>query len=240
MSAPTRAPDKLVNELERRIRDGILKEGQTIPTERNLMIEFGTGRNVVREALRILSSRGQIETRPRHRPIVRRVNADSAFDVMGSIAGRLLDQPDGIKNLFNTRIMIEASLVRHAANSASKADLELLHQALIANENAINDSDAFDQTDIEFHGALYEISGNPILPALHRAYASWLAPKWQQTPRMPERNRENYGFHASIFENILMRDPDAAEDALRRHLANAWRQVRSTFPSMHGDDKPTK
>ncbi|NIP76230.1 MAG: GntR family transcriptional regulator, partial [Xanthomonadales bacterium] len=35
--------------------------------------------------------------------------------------------------------------------------------------------------------------------------------------------------HKEIFEAILMRDQDAAEAALRAHLADAWNQVRETF-----------
>ncbi|WP_240484657.1 FCD domain-containing protein, partial [Pseudoponticoccus marisrubri] len=61
---------------------------------------------------------------------------------------------------------------------------------------------------------LYDIPSNPVLPAIHRAYTTWLAPQWSRMPRLPDRNRANYEAHAAIFEAILMRDPDAAETCL--------------------------
>jgi DNA-binding GntR family transcriptional regulator len=37
--------------------------------------------------------------------------------------------------------------------------------------------------------------------------------------------------HEAIFEAILARDPDNAEEAMRRHLVAAWEFVRATFSS---------
>jgi DNA-binding GntR family transcriptional regulator len=37
----------------------------------------------------------------------------------------------------------------------------------------------------------------------------------------------NYAGHLSIFDAIAARDPDRAEEALRRHLAAAWELIRS-------------
>ena len=84
-------------------------------------------------------------------------------------------------------------------------------------------------TDRAFHAVLYDIPRNPVLPAIHKAYVTWLAPQWSRMPRLPERNKANFEAHARIFEGILMRDPDAAEQALRAHLEQAWDQVCATF-----------
>jgi DNA-binding GntR family transcriptional regulator len=48
-------------------------------------------------------------------------------------------------------------------------------------------------------------------------------------PRLAERNQDNFRAHTTIFEAILMRDPDAAEAAMKLHLNAAWKQVRETF-----------
>ena len=94
------------------------------------------------------------------------------------------------------------------------------------------ESDRFYETDMAFHSVLYTIPKNPILPALHKAYTGWLADHWKQMPRLPERNRQNFQAHSAILDGILNRDPDAAEDALRRHLTDAWEQVRATFDNL--------
>lgn len=224
-----RAADFVVQTIEDRIHAGILKDGDPLPPERDLMEEFTISRTVIREAVRLLSSRGLVEAQPRHRPVVRKPGFDTAVDAVGGIVTHLLNQPDGVRNLFDSRALIEVSLAREAANNASKSDIADLKRALEANENAIDDSDLFYQTDTAFHSVLYQIPNNPVLPAIHLAYTTWLSPQWSQMPRLPERNQTNYEAHKAIFEAILMRDPDAAETAIRSHLADAWQQVRNTF-----------
>lgn len=224
-----RAADVMVRQIALSIQTGELKDGQTLPAERDLMEQFGLSRAVVREAVATLSNKGLIETRPRHRPVVRKPGYDTAFGALESIVTCLLQEQGGVKNLFDTRIMIEAMLVREAAKTAGKSDIAALKAALEANRETIEDSEAFYRTDTEFHRVLYHIPGNPTLPALHRAYTSWLAPHWSKMPRLPDRNELNYQSHLAIFEAILMRDPDAAEAALRAHLSDAWLQVKETF-----------
>ncbi len=84
------------------------------------MEEFGISRTVVREAVRILSSRGLVEARPRFRPVVRKPGYDGAVDVLSGIVPNLLTTKDGVKNLFDTRVLIEGALARQAALSAHK------------------------------------------------------------------------------------------------------------------------
>ncbi|MEM6760266.1 MAG: FCD domain-containing protein [Pseudomonadota bacterium] len=233
MSKPRpRSADKLVAKFERLIRDGQLPEGSALPPEREIVQEFGVSRTVAREAVLSLSSKGLIEARPGFRPIVKKPGYETAISVLGSLVPQLLSLPGGVKNLFDVRILMEASLVRTAAHEATREQIRDLKAALTRNGEAIEDSTRFYATDIEFHGVLYRIPDNPLLPALHRAYTEWLAPQWANMPRLPSRNRDNYDAHSRIFDGILMRDPDEAERQLRQHLACAWEQVRSTFDGL--------
>lgn len=228
-STSGRAADHVVRALELRIRDGSLAEGEALPPEHKLMDEFGISRTVVREAVRLLSTRGLVEAKPRYRPIVRKAGFEAALDAAGAVVSNLLQQSGGVRNLFDTRIMVEAMLAREAALHARKSDISELKSALAANAAAVDDSDAFYLTDMLFHEVLYRIPGNPVLPAIHRAYSNWLAPQWSRMPRLPDRNRANLAAHTAILEGILMRDADAAEAALRAHLNDAWEQVSATF-----------
>lgn len=228
-NSPQRAADSVVQAIEKDILAGSLGVGQPLPPERDLIKDFGVSRTVVREAVRILSSRGLVEARPRHRPIVRKPGFDAAADAVSSVVTQLLGAPGGVRNLFDTRILIEAALVRQAAVAAKKDDIIALGDALWANEAAIADSALFYQTDMAFHGVLYGIPDNPVLPAIHKTYTTWLSPHWARMQRLPERNRTNFTAHRAIYDAILQRDPDGAEVALRAHLDDAWQQVRATF-----------
>lgn len=224
-----RAADALVLALEARIASGDLADGVPLPPERELMETFGVSRTVVREAVAALASRGLVESRPRFRPVVRRPGFGAAIAAVSGVVGHLLANAGGVRNLYEARIFLEAALVRHAALSARKEDIEALHAALAANEAAISDSTAFYQTDVAFHAVLYEIPRNPVFPAVHQAFTGWLAPRWVKMPRSPERNRVNFLRHSDIYHAIRDRDPDAAEAALTAHLNAAWEYVRGTF-----------
>ncbi|WP_226781441.1 FCD domain-containing protein [Oceaniglobus trochenteri] len=224
-----RAADSVVRRLSAKIQAGEYSDGTPLPPERLLMEEFGISRTVVREAVQALSKQGLLEARPRHRPIVRKPGYDAAISALETVVSHLLKNAGGVKNLFDTRILVESALVRQAAQQAQRDDIAALKAALEANEAAIDDSDEFYRTDRAFHALLYEIPRNPVLPALHKAYVTWLAPQWSRMPRLHERNKANHGAHVQILDGILMRDPDAAEEALRRHLEQAWTQVCETF-----------
>jgi DNA-binding FadR family transcriptional regulator len=227
--ATARAADAIVARIESSISSGELADGAFLPVERELMAEYGISRSVVREAIARLASRGLIEARHRFRPVVRRPGYDAALAAISGVVSHLLIGPNGVKNLYNTRVFIETALVRNAALHARKDDIAALRLALAANEQAIPDSQRFYATDVAFHAVLYEIPRNPVFPSVHRAFTSWLAPHWEKMLRSPERNRINYLSHREIFEAIVERDPDAAERALQNHLGAAWEYVRGTF-----------
>ena len=228
-AAPHRAADDVFRHLAERITSGDLREGDTLPSEREIVEQYGVSRTVVREAVLALANKGLVDARPRFRPVVRKPSFDTAFNTVNDVVTGLLHQAGGVKNLFDTRIMIEAGLARQGAVDAKKPDIAALKEALEANEAVIENNAEFFRTDIAFHAVLYDIPKNPVLPAIHKAYTSWLAPQWTQMPRAPGRNRLNFNHHRAIFEGILMRDPDAAEAALRKHLSDAWDQICETF-----------
>jgi len=224
-----RAADAVVAEIQQDIVSGKLANGRPLPPERDLMGRFGISRTVVREAIATLTTRGLLESRPRFRPIVRSPGYDAAFSAVGGVVTHLLKQNNGVKTLYDLRIFMEAALVRHAALFARKEDIVALREALQQNRASTHDPVLFDNTDVAFHAVFYAIPGNPVFPAVHRAFVSWLFEHWQSMNRSPEQNLIYYAGHKAIFDAVIDRDPDAAEKALHAHLAAAWESVRSTF-----------
>lgn len=225
-----RLADTLSDELAGMIVRGEIAEGQRLPTERELMRRFGVSRTAVREAIAALSNRGLATTKFGHRPIARKPNYEMALDRLGSLIAHLVADRQGMEELFESRVFVEAGLVRWAARHARRQDIEELAAALEANRAAIGQWRAFYETDIAFHAVLYRMPGNSIYPAVHKAYVEWLMQHWRWMKTSAELDRMNHAGHRSIFEAIAARDPDAAEEALRRHLAAAWELIRSAVP----------
>lgn len=228
-SPTTRAADRLFQTFVKLIESGELKEGETMPPEREIVATYGVSRTVAREALQALASRGFVEARPRHRPIISRPSFETAIQTVGSVVERLLEQEGGVRNMFETRVLIEAALVRRAAQTATADQISEMARTLQANRFAIDDSDRFYETDQAFHRLFYNMSGNPILVATHSAFVEWLSPHWVQMPHLTERNARNFEAHQAIFDAIQNGNADIAEAELCTHLEEAWGQVRETF-----------
>ena len=58
-------PEQVVDELGQRIVRGDFSRSGGLPTEPELSAEFGISRNAIREAIKVLASKGLLEVRPK-------------------------------------------------------------------------------------------------------------------------------------------------------------------------------
>ena len=210
--------EQVADVLERRIHEQSLSAGAELPSERDLMKDFGVGRPAVREALFHLQRMGLVEIRPGARA---QVAVPSVRGVMHSVAGSaryLLSASEGIKHFQDARILFETGLVRDAARLASDADIARLKTALDNNRESIGDTRRFEQSDVAFHFAIATVPNNPIYTTLHSAIIEWLVDQRHVTLSYPGQNKLAYQAHAAIFEAIADRDPDDAAAEMRIHL----------------------
>jgi GntR family transcriptional repressor for pyruvate dehydrogenase complex len=215
--------------LEAMIRDGSLSQGDALPSERELTVQFGVGRTAVREALFHLQKMGVIELKSGERAKVTRPTPEVVVESLAGAARHMLTEPDGIKQFQNARTFFEVGLARHAAKHATAADLRELAAALDHNRQCIGDLAKFEKSDVAFHYVLALIPQNPIYTALHSAIAEWLVEQRHVTLAYPGQNKIAYRAHKTIYEAIAAHDPDRAERVIKAHLnqvSNAyWRAM---------------
>lgn len=211
--------EEVAARLEAAISEGVYRPGDQLPSEREIMETFKVGRTSVREALFALKKMGLITISSGERARVIEPTAETLIGELSGAARQLLAQPDGVRHFQHARRLFEMALARNAASTATEADLEELVRALEANRRAIGDPDAFPRTDIAFHFVLATISRNPIFVALHHAIEAWLAEQRQTSIRASGSDKAAHAAHKRIYEAIAQRQPDAAEAAMRDHLA---------------------
>ena len=120
---PQKLYEQVAHRLETRILEQTYSPGDLIPSERDLMREFGVGRPAVREALFHLKNMGLIELRSGERAMVTRPTAGVVVESLAGVARHMLAQSDGVKNFQDARVFFEAGLARHAAQHATSDDL---------------------------------------------------------------------------------------------------------------------
>lgn len=214
--------------LELMIFLGKLQPGDKIPSERDLMAQFGAGRSSVREALFTLQRKGLLAVRPGAAARVTSPSADTMVSELSGAARHLLRQPQGVRDLQHARALLEVGLARHAALHASDEDIAELARSLEANRLAA-DQEEFARTDMGFHYTLAMIAHNQIFTSLNMALNDWLADQRRISARSQVTFADVYAEHKAIYDAIAARDAQQAEAAMERHLDTVaqryWRHV---------------
>src|SRR5262245_15371462 len=166
--------EEVARRLEAMIQEGEYSPGDQLPSERELMKQFGVGRPAVREALFALQKMGLVAINSGERARVTRPTPGVVFASLAGAARHLLAAPDGVRHFQEARAFFEIGLARYAAQHATPGDLDTLKAALEANRKSIDNLAAFERTDVAFHYVLAVIPRNPIFTAIHEAIVAWL------------------------------------------------------------------
>jgi len=207
----------IAEHLELLILSGELKEGDRIPTERALMERFDIGRPSVREAIFSLQKKGLLSALPGGIPRVQSPQADLVLKEIGTTVRQYMQQPKGVGNLQDARMLLEAGLARRAARIATEDDIDTLEKALRRNEKA-RTKEQFVETDLEFHSAIASISANDIFVSLNRSLAEWLTQQRTVSADAGATKEEVARQHRAIFEAISNKNEEGAYRAMEDHL----------------------
>jgi len=215
---------EVLDRLLARIRAGEFPPGAWLPSERELMQAYRVGRPAVREALQSLERMGLLTIVHGEGARVLALTAESIIEQISDTALHLLSgSQDLLDNLQDARLMFESALVRHAAEHATRADIEMLREALETHRASV-DPQRFFETDMAFHRAIAVVSRNPILVAVSQAMLQWLENFHQESVRAPGAERATLADHVRIFECIAARDPEGAATVISRHLTRVRRR----------------
>jgi len=200
-----------------------LKPGDALPPERELTRRYQAGRSSVREALRMLESKGLIES------VGNGSFAVSNFRNPLNNSLKLLLSLDeaNMREIYELRRILEAEAAALAAERRSEADLEDMEVA-IGEMAAGLDSDRADsyiEADLRFHLAIAKASGNRlVLHSMHalRDLIRRALMSIYLIPSSPERSLEQ---HRLIRAAILAQDAERARDEMRAHLVRVEADV---------------
>lgn len=207
--------DDIARHLERLIVAGDLPAGASLPPERALAQTLGVSRNALREALTSLSGLGLVERRQGSGTRV-----SETVPLAATLTGRMRDVTAELRNAAEFRVVIEPQLARLAAQRIEAHQLVLLRALLVteADADVPHDAEESVRRDISFHTALAGATGNSLLAALGELTASWTLEARLYSHLDADGRRLSHDGHARILAAVADRDPDAAEDAMRRHL----------------------
>lgn len=208
--------EQIVQQIEQSITEGRLNAGDQLPTERELAQQFGVSRTAVREAVKTLTEKGLVESFSgrgtfvtAHRSLSPRKSLDAFFE-MGD-----LEDPGYLVEL---RGIIEPEVTILAATRIEEQQLAMMREAVATMDRSMKQPEAYIEADLDFHLALAEAAGNPLILSLLDSIVGVL-----RSQRLgifgvdggPERGQLH---HKQILEAIERHDPVAAHEAMKAHL----------------------
>jgi GntR family transcriptional repressor for pyruvate dehydrogenase complex len=204
--------------IERLIKERRYLPGDRLPSEKEIMSEFGVGRLAVREAMLSLQKMGLVRVSSGERAKVTAPTADALVKELSGAARLLLAQDGGIQQFQDARALFETGLARLAAQRATREDIDALREALDANGQAIANRPEFMRTDVAFHYAIAAMSKNPIFTSVYNAVVEWLTEQREISGLAPEAAQAAFAAHTRIFDAIADHNPAAAQIAMQGHL----------------------
>jgi len=212
--------EKVFAFLRDRLLAGALKPGDRLIPERELAIQLGVGRPVVREALRALTMLGIVEIRDRIGTVVTRPDVSVLNDFF---TFALAQQADMVDDVMEARIAIECQAIRLACERASIADFERLQRALAQIAETIDEADAGGMADFEFHSTIVCASRSQTLIVMHNSMTGLLTRSHRSRRELvqafPSMKTYLVDDHKRILDALIARDPERADATLRRHFA---------------------
>jgi GntR family transcriptional repressor for pyruvate dehydrogenase complex len=218
----------------RRLQDLITRDewkpGQQIPSQRVLSEQMEVSRASLREALQMLETLGLIRSEPGRGTFV---TYGQPTNREAKLRWRYADS-FSLRDVFQTRIMLESQI---AASAALTADSETVEALVAATDEMQRGWEAGDlvanvEADLQFHRGVVAQCNNRMLQALYESVAGLLT----ETQRQPiprtrtERMAESLGEHRALIAALRARDPDAARTAMAAHIRKTAQSAGVSLP----------
>lgn len=211
----------VVKTLAQRILGNEFAPGMALPPEPDLCQSFNVSRSAVREAVKVLDSKGMVTTRPRTGTIVRPREDWNLLDPdVLAWSMELHPSAELVLSLIEARQVIEPAAARLAALRASAADIVPLEDAFarMGRFKAAQDFEAFNKADIDFHTALLRASGNIVFQQLSNTIGAALAYSFRLTISRAREPGASLPNHGEVIERIRLRDSEGAYASMARLL----------------------
>jgi DNA-binding GntR family transcriptional regulator len=203
-----RESDKIEEELRQLILSLELEPG-TAASEAMLISHYGWGRTPLREAFQRLAEQELLQIVPHHGVVITPLSVFDFVEVMDAMS--LVIGP-------------AAALACQRMSAGELAGLDgLIEQAEAAASQP--DLPRLAELDYQFHSTLANATGNRYLSGyllrLHRAAERFNLAAWQRD----RLTQPSLAEHRQIVAALQLRDPSAAEAAMRAHIEHARNRV---------------
>lgn len=216
--------DEIVHQLQKKISNEEIQPGDKIPTEPELMEQFGVGRSTIREAVRVLVSAGLLEKKQGFGTFLK------ANPVIQEPLEQRLRRAE-ILEVYEVRRMLELEIARLASERRDEEDLKLMRQHLDVRLKALEQEKMADylNADVQFHLAVATASKNTVVIDLYRTFSTVLREALDKLVKTSEVHHPHVEMHEGLYEAIKNRDAAAAIHWTTENLETTVAELRQSL-----------
>lgn len=217
-----RRTQRIVSAMGAAIVSGAYARDAPLPVEAVLAEQFGASRPILREAVKVLSAKGLVTSRPRRGTSVTPASQWNLFDpdVLEWILSGAFSLPLLIE-FTHVRMGFEPEAARLAATRADAGDSAAILRGYERMAAARDGADDALQADIAFHLAILDASGNRFFARLKPFVAAALHFSIRYTDDIARDEATKLAEHRAVYDAIARGDPEAASQAARALLLSA-------------------
>lgn len=214
----TKVYEQVMDQIKEMIDNGVLKKGDKLPSERDLVEELQVSRASIREALRALEVIGLIECRQGEGNFIKSSFQDNLFEPL-SIMYMLEGTNPG--DILELRKIMEVEAAGLAAKRITDEQLAELKEIMERFENC-RDEELNAMIDKELHYKIAECSGNVLIFNILRTVSLLVDDFIKDARRLIIADQDKKKMlllqHKDIYLAIEMHSSVAARKAMRQHL----------------------
>jgi GntR family transcriptional repressor for pyruvate dehydrogenase complex len=218
---PQSRADLVVDKITNSIITNELSNGELLPPENKLCEMFGVSRSILREAIRVLASKGLVEVRQGSGTRVCMPKVSMPEEAFGTY---LKTNPLSVSQIMEIRTPIEIEVARLAAERRQDIHLKRMERSLQILQSPMEKVETYSNTDNEFHQAMIDATGNSLFGIVIRSIMGYLDLTRQLAMR-------HFGLavviqeHQVIFEAVKKQHPESAVTAMRAHMEGALSRI---------------
>lgn len=224
-------------EIVRDIVANKLREGDKLPIESDMLVQYGVGRSSLREALRLLEVQGLIEIRqgPGAPTVVGRAHPANLARTM-TLYLHLLGVT--YEELLEAWMLSEPMMAELAARNPDRERVRRVLGPACAPDQGGNPETGAMLSGSSFHDAVADLSGNRVLGMAYRGVAA-IINEHILTTLLPEQiDYDTAREHRDLAEAIIAGNGELAKTLMTEHVRHVAEHFNEYWPKLVGQRIP--
>ena len=213
---------EIISIFKNKIIAGELKAGDKIPTETELMEQFGLSRTPIREAIKILEAIGIIEIKRGEGMFLRKT---ASMMNLNPLIMSLILQSGNIKKLIEFRQHFEQMIIELAWEHSNDQDYQKLVAQFKKQESLLDiamDTVEWVEQDLQFHYQLLELTQNPFIIEIGKTVYALFRGKMEAIDYKVGRELGTHRLYLKVLKDKDEKDFEKLKKQIARNYSNLF------------------